>query len=255
MKYLITAHTDVGIWKDTNQDSLLAVKAAYYDQEIVFAVVCDGMGGLDKGEVASASVIQAYLRWFEKDFPETLRKGFEKRALFKTWENIATEMNSKIGAYGDEKSLTLGTTITAMLFYGSDYYIMNVGDSRAYKISEKTTVLTKDHTFVQREYEKGRMTYEETLNHPQRNVLLQCIGASETVEPDFFVGRVNPCEVYLICSDGFRHIITEEEMREYFDPEKCNTEGILRQSAQALTELNMQRKETDNISVVVVRSE
>ena len=234
---------------------MLAVKASYENEEIVFTVLCDGMGGLAKGEVASASVIEAYFRWFEKDFPQTLKTGFNKEELFKTWENIASQMNSKIAAYGAEKSISLGTTLVAMLIYKSRYYIINVGDSRAYKYTDRTTVLTKDHTFVQRELDSGRMTYEEAMNHPKRNVLLQCIGASSFVQPDFFDDDVRPNEVYLLCSDGFRHIITEAEMFEQFNPARRQSAEMLRQSAVYLTDLNKYRQETDNISVIVIRSE
>ena len=255
MRYLLTAHTDIGIKKNTNQDSVLVLKAQYDNDEIVFAVLCDGMGGLAKGEVASASLIEAYSQWFEKDFPQMLKTGFSKEEVFKAWDSIANDMNVKIASYGAEKGISLGTTLVAMLIYRSRYYIINIGDSRAYKFLHNTTVLTKDHTFVQRELDMGRLTPEAARNHPKRNVLLQCIGASPFIQPDNFEGDVASGEVYLLCSDGFRHIITEEEMFEQFDPVRCVSEDVLKKSAVYLTDLNKYRRETDNISVVVIKSE
>lgn len=255
MKYIITAHTDIGIKKKTNQDSAAVYKALFKGNECVFAVLCDGMGGLAKGEVASASVIEAYTRWFKDEFPSIAENGFKKEDIFKTWENIALQMNSKIAAYGSERSISLGTTLTAILLFDKQYYIINIGDSRIYKFDNKVSVLTKDHTFVQRELDMGRMTLEEAKVHPKRNVLLQCIGASAVIEPDFFSGVVADNEVYMLCSDGFRHIITEDELFEQFSPSRRQTSEMLNKSAVYLTDLNKYRRETDNISVILIRSE
>ena len=255
MRYIVTAHTDIGIKKSTNQDALVVYKASFEDEELVFAVLCDGMGGLAKGEVASASVIEAFSKWFKEEFPEIIESGFTKEDIFKTWENIALQMNSKISAYGSSNSISLGTTLVAMLIYKNKYYIINIGDSRAYKYDSGVTVLTKDHTFVQRELDMGRMTPEEAKVHPKRNVLLQCIGASVVVQPDFFYGDVRNEEVYMLCSDGFRHIITETEMYEQFSPSRIKNSEMMKQSAVYLTDLNKYRHETDNISVILIKSE
>ena len=131
------------------------MKASTENGEVIFAVLCDGMGGLAKGEVASASVIEAYVKWFENDFPHYVSDGFEKEALFKDWDNIASQMNTKIGAYGAENSISLGTTLVTLLIYQEKYYIINIGDSRVYKFDQRTNVITKDHTFVQRELDLG----------------------------------------------------------------------------------------------------
>ena len=255
MRFFITAHTDIGIRKKTNQDSLAVMRASTENGEVIFAVLCDGMGGLAKGEVASASVIEAYVRWFENEFPHYLTDGFEKEALFKEWGNIASQMNTKIGAYGAENSINLGTTLITFLIYKDRYYILNIGDSRVYRFDSHTNVITKDHTFVQRELDLGRLTYEEAKNHPKRNVLLQCIGASSVIQPDFYDGNVSSGEVYLLCSDGFRHVIAEDEMYAQLNPGFHHSSESLNKSAVYLTELNKYRRETDNISVVLIKSE
>ena len=255
MRFFITAHTDIGIRKKTNQDSLAVMKASTENGEVIFAVLCDGMGGLAKGEVASASVIEAYVKWFENDFPHYVSDGFEKEALFKDWDNIAYQMNTKIGAYGAENSISLGTTLVTLLIYQEKYYIINIGDSRVYKFDQRTNVITKDHTFVQRELDLGRLTPEEAKNHTKRNVLLQCIGASSVIQSDFYDGKVSSGEVYLLCSDGFRHIITEDEMFAQLNPGFHHSPESLNKAAVYLTDLNKYRRENDNISVVLIKSE
>lgn len=131
---------------------------------------------------------------------------------------------------------------------------MNVGDSRVYKIDgQGMTQLTKDQTFVQKEIDAGRMTPDEARVHPQRNVLLQCVGASEVIIPEFTQGEYKSGEVYMLCSDGFRHVITEEEFYKLIDPEKMETERALKDAAVYCTELNKSRQEKDNISVVLLK--
>ena len=131
---------------------------------------------------------------------------------------------------------------------------MNIGDSRAYMITDAIYQLTKDQTYVQFEMDAGRMTWEEAQVHPQRNVLLQCIGASEQINPDYFIGQANPDTTFLLCSDGFRHLISPDEIYEKLKPEILDNEDTMLQNAISLIELNKTRKEVDNISVAVIRT-
>ena len=148
----------------------------------------------------------------------------------------------------------MGTTIVAMLIMNDHYYLMNVGDSRAYLLADQLYQLTKDQTFVQYEIDAGRLTEEEAKYHPQRNVLLQCVGASEVVTPDFYEGPVYQDTVFMLCSDGFRHIITPEDIYKYLNPSVLVDENVMKNNAVYLTELNKQRREVDNISVALIRT-
>ena len=110
----------------------------------------------------------------------------------------------------------LGTTITAFLLAGNRFFVWHVGDSRLYKISSsKIERLTNDHTVIAKEVAEGRLTEKEAKNDPKRNVLLQCIGASERVKPDMFCGEVKKGDILLLCSDGFRHEIVCQQLRQY----------------------------------------
>lgn len=92
----------------------------------------------------------------------------------------------------------LGTTVTAILLTENRYYIINVGDTRAYEISDNVTVMTRDHSVVAREIEQGIITPEQAKNDVRRSVLLQCIGASEEVYPDMFWGYKAECGIYVV---------------------------------------------------------
>ncbi len=221
---------------------------------VLLAVICDGMGGLAKGEVASSAVIHAFKDWFNNELPRILTLEDPKDRIFSSWEKIVFSCNDKISAYGRSNGVSMGTTLIALLLIGDRRYIINIGDSRAYCISDSLAQLTKDQTFVQREMDMGRMTYEEAKNSPQRNVLLQCIGASNFIEPDFFSGEVRPGEVYMLCSDGFRHIITSDEIFERLNPYVLVDEKAMTDNAVYLTELNKYRQELDNITVLLVKT-
>ncbi|MBO6159770.1 MAG: serine/threonine-protein phosphatase [Firmicutes bacterium] len=254
MNYMIAAHSDIGIKKNTNQDSLMIKVAQTRLGKVCLCIVCDGMGGLAKGELASATVIRVFENWFEKDLPKLIEAGFDPTELKLQWDNIVLEQNRVLSGYASRNGTRMGTTIVAVLFIGNEYYCMNVGDSRAYMMNERLNLLTKDQTFVQYEMDAGRLTWEQAQVHPQRNVLLQCCGASEVVTPDFYHGQVVPDQIYMLCSDGFRHVITPEELYNKLNPYVCQNEQIMKANAIDLIELNKMRRETDNISVALVRT-
>lgn len=252
MKYKIAAHTDTGIRKSKNQDGIL-MKVAHTDYgTIAFGAICDGMGGLHKGELASANMLRMLSLWFEVEFPEVLYRGLHMESLKESWNHLISNANRQLQSYGKKKSFRMGTTMVAVLLAGKTYYICNVGDSRIYRIKERVELLTKDQTFVQQEIDLGKMTYEEADTDSRRNILLQCVGASSIVKPDYYTGTMESESVFLLCSDGFRHVVKEEELLQNLIPEKMKTEYSMKKSLLYLTELNKSRMETDNISSALI---
>lgn len=254
MNFLTAFHTDVGIKKKTNQDSLLLYQAQTEMGKVLLAVICDGMGGLAKGEVASACMIQAFSEWFYVQLPPMLSAGLQPEALRASWEQLVSAVNQKITNYSITNGVSMGTTCAALLIVNNTYYIMNIGDSRIYLISDNIYQLTKDQTYVQREMDAGRMTYGQSLRDPQRNVLLQCVGASPVIEPDFFMGDVQINQCYMLCCDGFRHVVSPQEMFQYMNPAVATDPDTMQKYLVQLTELNKQRRETDNITVALIRT-
>ena len=254
MNFIVSANTDVGITKSTNQDSL-SVKVVNTPQgRMTFAILCDGMGGLDKGEVASASVIRAFDKWVHNQLEVLCEAPIEDATIRDQWNQIIDEQNKLIGVYGARHGVRMGTTAVIMLLTQTRYYIMNVGDSRAYEIIDTIKQITSDQTFVAREVALGNMTEEQAKIDERRNVLLQCIGASDAVSPDVFFGDAKVNAVYMLCSDGFRHEISEDEIFEKLNPNVNFDENMMNTHSQELIELNKARKERDNISVALVRT-
>ncbi len=254
MDYVIQGCTDIGNVKQTNQDSFSIKIINTPIGKVVFAIMCDGMGGLAKGEVASASVVKAYDRWVEEKLITITKDVLTDDYIASEWTRLLQEYNEKIKMYSKSYGANMGTTTTAMLITENRYYIVNVGDTRAYEITQDTcTVMTRDQTVVAREIERGLLTEEQAEKDPRRSVLLQCIGASESVYPEFFYGDVKKDTVYMLCTDGFRHEITPEEIHFYLKPENMTEEMQMRRNIRTLIDLDMQRQERDNISVVAVK--
>ena len=255
MDYIVSAATDVGLTKKTNQDSF-GLKIIDSDiGKLVFAVLCDGMGGLSKGELASATVVKAFLKWITERLPVICSIGIDRDIIRSDWFELVNELNDRIGEYGREHGVSLGTTITALLLTEDKGYVLNVGDSRTYEIaSDSVTILTRDQSLVAREVEMGVLTPEQAKTDPRRSVLLQCVGASDTVEPEIDEISVKRGAVYMLCSDGFIHEVTAEEIHGALKPEDMTDPDIMKKRLDYLIEENKNRQERDNISAVAIKT-
>ena len=254
MSFLAVADTDIGISRNINQDSVLVKHASYSDGEVLMAIVCDGMGGLDKGELASAAVIRAFSGWFDNELPHELVEP-DMRIIGGKWEYLLKNMNMSIRKYSKELHISgMGTTFSGILFINDDYVIAHVGDSRIYYIGSNIKQLTEDHTVVAREVALGNLTPEEARTDKRRNKLTQCIGASGPVKPQIITGKTQK-GVYLICSDGLRHEISDKEMAQAFKPGAMKDEEKIKSSVRSAIELVKKRGERDNISAALVKVE
>lgn len=253
MKFLSAYHTDIGIKKSTNQDSLLIKVANTSHGKIGIFAICDGMGGLSSGELASSSVIKGLSKWFEEDFPKLLPKENLHEEVEISLKQYIRFANSQICNYGKENDLKLGTTITVMIIINQKYIIAHVGDSRAYNIGESLVRITKDQSFVQREIDLGNITEEQARNHKKKNLLLQCVGVTPTIEILTYRGNIKPGTVYLLCTDGLYHKVTEKELVNNLNGSKFQTESQMKQMSIRLIDLVKQRREIDNISMILVK--
>ncbi len=251
VKFIATADTDIGISKSTNQDSLLVKHASYHNNEVLMAVVCDGMGGLSKGEVASATVIRAFNKWFDEELEKELQ-NLDLQLIGTKWERMLKDLNLKISEYGIDIGTSLGTTFSGILFINDTYIIGHVGDTRVYEINKTLKQLTTDQTFIAREISKGTLTLEQAKTDKRRNMLLQCIGASRTVEPQILYGATKK-GAYMLCSDGFRHEISEEEIYNALNPTFLSSKEVMHQKVYSLIEQVKTRQEKDNISAILIK--
>lgn len=191
--------------------------------------------------------------------------------------SIQFKSNQELIQYGNENKANLGTTATAILLYPDMHGVfIHIGDTRIYQMhaGEKSAMiqLTTDHTFIAREMKMGRMTYEQAMHDPRRNALLQCIGVNESIFPETGRFQCEKGDIMLLCTDGFRHVVSTEEMQSSFEqtitdqtrrldlPSHTNNlmedtrvdQGVLKTWITNLTELNKTRNEEDNITSIAV---
>lgn len=228
--------TDVGMVRETNQDSFLIADNLY--------AVADGMGGHAGGEVASATAVEILESSFsgEHDIPSLLEAV--RRANAKVWDK----------AQLDENLHNMGTTLTAVSLLHDEELnrevlaVVNVGDSRGYLLrNDEFTQITKDHSLVEEMMAAGEITAEEAETHPRRNILTRALGVEPTVEVDLERIVPEPGDRILLCSDGLT--------REIHDDQVAATLRRLKNPDEAAKELVARAKQSgghDNITVVIV---
>lgn len=251
---IVTAYnTDIGNMRKLNQDSLSVKVVNTPLERIAFAIVCDGMGGLERGELASKELIFAFNKWFATAFVQMVAdNSFSVKKLNAQWMMLVNKLNKQLGNYASQKGIMMGTTLSVLLIYKDSFFICHVGDSCIYKIDNSIKKLTIDHTLAAEEVRRGIITEEEALADPGRNILMQCVGASKIVKPQFESGDITGAMTFLLSSDGFIHNITEQEIFENFCPQNMKDRVQMTRVCEEITKLVIERGEKDNVTVVVL---
>ncbi len=198
----VYALTDIGSVRAVNEDSYFVPASGER-----YCCIADGMGGAQAGEVASAIAVEVFADYMKDILPpphERLRRAVvaANRAIFER-------------AQADPSMAGMGTTITALLIDGDEAHIAHVGDSRAYLLRNRALMkVTTDHTLVEEMVLKGVITVREAKTHPRRNIITRCLGTSEAVEIDLLRIRMEPNDVFLLCSDGLSSYVGEHEILE-----------------------------------------
>ena len=252
MDYIQSFCSDIGSKRKTNQDSLALLKAETAYGDILLAVMCDGMGGHSEGELASKFCVTEMADWFRNAFPDILYAGVGPAALKNDWKHLLEDVNLLLFRYGEKYHSQLGSTMTACLFWGSQYFCVHVGDSRMYEISDEVLQVTRDHSWVEQEIAKGNLTREEAEHDRRRNILLECMGITDSVSMDFYTGEIIPDTVYLLCTDGFWHCQKPGELKQLCRGETIHSNKELQDILENLVDMALDRGEKDNISVIGV---
>jgi len=231
--------TDTGKVRTHNEDSVTILKNANGEH---LMIVCDGMGGHRKGEVASSMAIAA----LGKRFNKISSIGSKLDAV--NWLNDSiSEINKNILEYADANpdSTGMGTTIVVALLT-HDYLIFgNIGDSSGFVIKKgKLHKVTKDHTLVNLLVQAGNLTEEEAKFHPKKNVLMKALGAAEKCELDIFDVDMTIDGIFL-CSDGLTNMLTFEQIEKVLDEDNI---AIEEKVSKLIRKCNA-RGGTDNISI------
>ena len=225
------AQSDRGLIRDLNQDSVYAGPR--------LLAVADGMGGMAAGDVASNIVIAA-MAPLDEDVPGDALVDALRHAVGLANQHLRDTVDANPQLEG------MGTTLTAVLFTGSKFGMVHIGDSRAYLLRKgEFAQITKDDTYVQMLVDEGRVSPEEASSHPQRSLLTRALDGRD-IDPEYSVRQVLKGDRYLICSDGLSGVVSADTigqtMREIVDPQAC---------VERLVQLALRGGGPDNITVVI----
>ena len=237
----IYSKTDVGKVRTTNQD-------AFFVGELLpsgaLAIVCDGMGGANAGNVASETAIKIISEYILRSY-RTNMDSFEVEKMIKN-AMISANMEIYDMALKCSELSGMGTTAVVVLVIGDEAVIAHVGDSRAYLVNDKIQQLTRDHSVVQSLLESGKITPEDAKVHPRKNVITRALGAEENIIIDSTVLCLKPEDTLLICTDGLSSLVDSAKILKVFG----GTEPDL--VPDKLIKLANSRGGSDNITVVTL---
>lgn len=236
----IYSKCDIGKMRKSNQDAFFA---AEIEHNAVFAIVCDGMGGANAGNVASETAVRIISDYIMRSY----RLGMDIDATEKMLKNAIESANIEIyeAALKNPELNGMGTTVVIAIAEDDRAVIAHVGDSRAYLVNKKIKQLTRDHSVVQSLVESGKISPEDAKVHPKKNVITRALGAEENVIPD--ITHIEFCEKekLLLCTDGLSSFIDEQTILNII---KTNNTTV----ADELVDKANQNGGGDNITVVIL---
>ena len=254
MAYL-AARTNAGTRKRENEDAC-CIEVGYGPfGEVLMAIVCDGVGGLSRGNVASSTVINRFVTWFEQELPALIegmdaQAGFDFGLVRAVWGAHLQSLNDLIRAHGAKVGGSLGTTFTGIIACGGRYLAGHVGDCRAYHMNRVFfEQITQDQTLVAKKLAAGEITAEEAARQP-KNVILQSVGTERVLKPVFYEGAYAPDSLLVICCDGAYKRAGNEGVKRLFQSLDYHDEAALGAACETLIEQDIAQGEKDNLTVL-----
>jgi serine/threonine protein phosphatase PrpC len=244
--------SDIGQVRERNEDSYLAMDITLQNDDgltpLGLYIVADGMGGHQKGEVASSLAAQVSARHIIQDVFLPFLSGHEQDAPRRPINEALIQAVQAANIAVHQQVPEAGTTLTMALVFGYKVYVAHVGDSRAYIFNHATLrQITQDHSLVARLVELGQATPEEALTHTHRNVLYRAVGQAGSLEVDTYMQPLPVGSCLLLCSDGLWGMVSDEEIAHIL------TYALTPQKAlEQLTATANQNGGDDNITAVLV---
>lgn len=256
---LIASCTDIGIEKQSNQDSHCILVADTLFGEVICAAVCDGVGGLTEGDIASASTISRFSTWVNENLAVLLsRCVYDGQYTLAALEGALTQLlqgiHQDLFSYGNAYGKRTGTTFSGIIASQGNYLIAHVGDSRIYKVAPQgVQLLTQDQTLAARNDARGGFFSKRKGKQAEDNVLLQAIGGQESLKADFSFGAYDASETFVICSDGAYRSNQESIIQGYFNPQWVFDEPNMDMACRNLIQRSIASGERDNLTALCFR--
>ncbi len=234
--------TDKGKVRSANQDAYRLSLSP--DGEYVLAALCDGMGGVHGGEIASAVAADSFMQYAEDMHREP------KSDAAQVLREAAAYANLKVydRAFRDESCRGMGTTLVAALVRPEDAAVVNIGDSRCYWLADaQLQQVTRDHSLVQSMVDRGLITEDEARSHPRKNVIMRAVGLERTIRSDIFRLDIRPGDALLLCSDGLSNLVDAGEMESLLLA-SSDDDAVCRE----LLRMALDRGAPDNVTLALV---
>ena len=246
----ITSCTDPGMVRSHNEDSVAA------DPVNGLAVLADGMGGYNAGEVASGMATTVIATEVAQVLAKTPPHEQEESGGNVVAERLLREQilkaNTSIyqAAQSQPQYAGMGTTLVVCLFYDNRVMVAHIGDSRLYRLrGEEFTQITRDHSLLQEQIDSGLITLEQAKFAQHKNLVTRALGIDPAVEPEIREYRTEPGDIYLLCSDGLCDMVADEDISMTLEALGAN----LNLAAQQLVQMANDNGGKDNVSVILVR--
>lgn len=238
----ITGNSHQGMVRSSNQDSYAYGEIS---ESACWALVCDGMGGVNGGNIASRTAVETIAESFDRNYREEMNGNSIKNLMQSAFGRANYKVLAK--AEADESLTGMGTTAVAAIVTGEKAFIAHIGDSRAYIVGEDgISQITKDHSIVQMMLDNGQITPEQAKEHPRRHIITRAIGVEENVDSDYDEVALGENDVLLLCSDGLTNYAEDSDI--YRLIRQGDFEGI----ADRLINFANQNGGGDNVTAVAV---
>ncbi len=243
--------TDVGVRRDHNEDAIGMTP------ELGFAVLADGMGGHNAGEVASAMAVEIITRNFNERLPALPESklddetGFTGESMLA--QHVIAQANNEIfeAAQRKEECAGMGSTIVVAIVYNNRLTAAHIGDSRMYLLrNDVLSHITEDHSLIQEQVRRGLLTQADARNSSIKNLVTRALGIEPDVEPDVVEEIIQPGDIYMMCSDGLTDVVPDEAIRLSIIENRKN----LARATEQLIQFANDAGGPDNISVIIFRT-
>ena len=242
----IATATHPGMVRSHNEDSIAA------DAEIGLAVLADGMGGYNAGEVASGIAVEMIRTEMKKSLSKKNPEELNGRDAEQLIEKHATRANIAIyqASQSQPQYSGMGTTLVVALWHDNQISVGHIGDSRLYRLrGGALEQITRDHSLLQEQIDSGMITKEQARHSQNKNLVTRAVGIDPEVETEVHTYSVQPGDVYLLCSDGLSDMVTDEDVQLTLSSLAAN----LPLAAEQLVQLANDNGGRDNVSVILVR--
>lgn len=245
----IVSRSDPGMVRSHNED------AVFFNSALGMAILADGMGGYNAGEVASGMATTLLGSELEKAFQKAPPHQLDASGKLNSHGVLETEIaraNTAIyqAAQSQPQYAGMGTTLVVALFYDNMMTVAHIGDSRLYRLrGDEFQAITRDHSLLQEQIDSGMITAEEARHSQNKNLVTRALGVDPAVEPEIRDYDTMPGDVYLLCSDGLNDMVEDEEIALTLQALSANLDLAATQLVQTANDSGGR----DNVSVILVR--